>query len=186
MPHHPSEEFAAVEGRWDVKDMVPVRVRRWATELEAAGHLTNQSPLILAAIMDRESLGGDALNPSGPSGTGDGGHGLGLMQIDRRYHRTFAAAQGPDGVELWSTPAWNVLMGAQILAYNLKRFGSNPAALPQAIASYNASERRVRASIEAAGNPTGDALVSAVDSVTTGGNYVSTVLTAARSWGWVG
>ena len=47
------------------------------------------SPAIIAAIGSRESVWGRVLSPPGPKGTGDGGHGRGLMQIDDRYHKDF-------------------------------------------------------------------------------------------------
>lgn len=43
-----------------------------------------------AAMGWQESRWGDALTPwNDPCGTGDGGHGRGLFQIDDRYHRAF-------------------------------------------------------------------------------------------------
>ncbi|MGK7890010.1 MAG: SH3 domain-containing protein [Leptolyngbyaceae cyanobacterium] len=44
---------------------------------------------VIAGIGSRESAWGRFLSPIGPAGTGDGGHGRGLMQIDDRYHATF-------------------------------------------------------------------------------------------------
>ncbi|NEQ96325.1 MAG: SH3 domain-containing protein [Cyanothece sp. SIO2G6] len=47
------------------------------------------APSVVAGIGSRESAWGRFLSPTGPSGTGDGGHGRGLMQIDDRYHPSF-------------------------------------------------------------------------------------------------
>ena len=62
------------------------------------------SPFLLAGFMEQESDYGRALTPPGPTGTGDGGHGRGLMQIDDRAHPEFIAKVGADGKPLWQDP----------------------------------------------------------------------------------
>lgn len=155
----------------------PPRIMRWLLPLSIAELATGIDARLLGAIMDRESLGGEQLKPKGPMGVGDGGHGRGLMQIDDRYHKSFVGTLMPDGTPAWTHPVENVLRGARILQWNLQHFDGR---WPCAVAAYNASPKRVR---EVAGELHGDALVSAVDAVTTHGNYVSDVLTRARGWG---
>lgn len=156
----------------------PSRVNRWALEFQAAQMAFGVDPFVLAAICDRESLGGTVLQPKGPAGVGDRGRGHGLMQIDSTYHPTFLAAVGPDGRALWQSPTWNILYGAALLAANL---ASLDGSYPAAIASYNASLARVLKVLQL--GKEGNDLVAALDHLTTGGNYVSDVLTRARLYG---
>lgn len=159
-------------------DKTPERVRRWAPEFEAAEKAFGTDAYVLAAICDRESLGGAMLQPKGPTGVGDRGRGHGLMQIDVSYHPTFLSASGPDGRPMWQSPTWNILYGAALLAANLTALGGN---YPAAIASYNASIGRVLKVLQL--GKEGNDLVAALDHLTTGGNYVSDVLTRARLYG---
>lgn len=148
---------------------LPPRLARWARHLTAAAALYELDALLLAAIMDRESLGGDALNPKGPDGTGDNGHGRGLMQIDDRTHRRFTDAADDVGRELWADPAVNVLYAARLLSRNLR---SSDGDEDMAIAAYNAGmQRAFRATRNA--DPSGRR--AALDAITTGRNYVSDV-----------
>jgi hypothetical protein len=70
---------------------LPLRLAQWAVEIHFAAALYRLDPLVLAAIVERESRGGEALSPPGPAGVGDGGHGRGLMQIDDRWHGLFVS-----------------------------------------------------------------------------------------------
>lgn len=158
----------------------PPRIRRWALQLELAQKAWGVDPLVVGAIIDRESWGGELLVPRGPAGVGDSGHGRGLMQVDDRYHKGFLAAREPGGTEMWASPTWNVLYGSALLAANLEALDGN---YPAAIAAYNASLSRVFKVLTTSGME-GDALVGALDALTTGHNYVSDVLTRARSWGY--
>jgi soluble lytic murein transglycosylase-like protein len=128
----------------------------------------------MAAIVDRESLGGDALSPRGnPAGVGDKGNGLGLAQIDARYHHRFCVAAFDTGELLWTDPTFNILYGARLLRRNFDATGS----WPIAIASYNAGLARVTRAAKLATPPGSlDAVIEAIDKVTTGGDYVSDVL----------
>lgn len=156
---------------------LPTRLARWADQLAAAELCYGIDPHLLAAILDRESLGGDALRPPGPAGTGDGGNGHGLGQIDGRYHRTFVAARGPDGVELWKDPAFNILFAAKLLRMNMDTVGQDQAA---AVVAYNASMKRVLDVCRRL--PPGPDRVRELDALTTGGNYVSSVLAKRDSF----
>lgn len=50
---------------------LPARLGQYSSQLLAAAAKYNVSPFALAAVMDEESRGGDALIPRGPGGTGD-------------------------------------------------------------------------------------------------------------------
>jgi transglycosylase-like protein with SLT domain len=163
---------------------MPQRVARWLPHARAAELVYGVDAHLLLAIVDRESNGGEALHPRGPGGTGDGGHGHGLGQIDDRYHSTFLAAKGPDGALLWTDPAFNLLYAAKLLALNIHMFdgsGVNPQ-LP-AIAAYNVLAKRVREVVRALPRPvTDEVVVAALDALTTGHNYVSDVLVRRKSY----
>lgn len=117
---------------------------------------------LLAAVIDHESRWGALLSPKGPGGTGDRGNGLGLGQIDRRYHAAWAASVA------WWEPQLNIDKAAEVLASKFRRFGLNTAA---ALAAYNASEDRVAKAIAEGKDP---------QSVTTRGAYVDEVMARLR------
>lgn len=70
-------------------------------------------PEIIAAMMSRESRCGLALIPKkpggNPAGTGDAGHGHGLMQIDDRSHKSFIDSGK------WKDPKENIYYGVKVL-----------------------------------------------------------------------
>jgi len=105
---------------------------------------------LLLAIASRESRMGLALSADG---TGDRGNGIGIMQIDRRYHRGFTGSHSPFDHQA------NINYGAEYLAKLFREFGGNTT---QAVAAYNAGPQKVRTAIYAGLPP---------DSVTTGGDY---------------
>lgn len=147
--------------------LLPPRIARWRRELAAASLATGVDPVLLAAIMDRETNGGDAkgYEPRGsPAGTGDGGHGRGLMQIDDRAHAAFCSG------DLWRRSDFNVLYGAHVLKEALYAFSGRE--LP-ALCAYNAGAVRVRRAMGAGRTP---------DSVTTGGDYGTDVLSRRDVW----
>jgi soluble lytic murein transglycosylase-like protein len=122
---------------------------------------------ILAAICWRESLFGDALTPKGPGGTGDGGHGRGLMQVDDRYHKDFCAT------DAWKDPYRNITKGAEILHDAVGFFAQRGFAGPMlwrcAIAGYNAGCGAVLRAVQNSAPPNPDI-------ATTGYDYSSWVL----------
>jgi hypothetical protein len=152
---------------------LPPHISRWKSQLEAAELCFGVDPFILAAIIDRESLGGKALNPPTAGGTGDGGHGRGLGQIDDRYHRSFVDAMFDDGAFLWRDPTFNILYAARLLKRNLDASDGDYAT---AIAAYNCGLKRAR---YAAGASQGETRIAALNAVTTGRDYVTDVF--ARS-----
>jgi soluble lytic murein transglycosylase-like protein len=142
----------------------PRRLEQWRAELEAAAAQTGLAIELIAAIMDRESLGGAALTPQGPTGTGDFGHGRGLLQVDDRAFPDFAAEPSQ-----WQNPRTNIAFGARILARNVQAFHGD---IPCGIAAYNAGIRRVHRLILMVPDPS----IEQLDQLTTGRDYVSDVL----------
>ncbi len=153
---------------------VPPRIERWRSVVEPLALLYRLDPLLVLALLDRESLGGDALTPKGPAGTGDHGHGRGLMQIDDRAHKRFVGAVDDLGRPLWQDPAFNVHYGCRLLRRNLDSLNGYVAG---ALASYNAGLGRVRSVLARLPADATDAQrQAAVDSVTTGRDYATDVL----------
>lgn len=155
---------------------------KWANELAqvAASMRTPDTALDfaldLAAIMDRESLGGDALKPPGPAGTGDWtprhgkmppdgkGWGRGLMQLDYAAHPELMDKTMPDGTPAWENPLENIKAGALIYHHNLLHFNGDKI---KAFAAYNTGIGNVQSSIEKGLDP---------DTTTAHGNYGKDVL----------
>lgn len=137
---------------------LPPRLAPYGILFAVAGAKYGIDPFLLAAICDRESNGGLALTPPGPSGTGDGGHGRGLMQVDDRAHATWVHTHQ------WQDPATNIDMGARILAGCIAEF---PRALSSAVAAYNCGAGNVRRALLEG---------LSVDHLTTGRNYSADVL----------
>jgi soluble lytic murein transglycosylase-like protein len=157
-----------------VAGRLPPRLARWATFFDAAARTYSLDPFFLAAICDRESLGGDALTPPGPTGVGDSGHGRGLMQLDDRAQAQFCAERLGDGTPTWQDAESNILAGAKVLFIALQALGSD---YPAAVCAYNAGVNTARQALAALpAEATADQRVAALDRHTTGGNYVSDVL----------
>lgn len=158
---------------------LPPHLDRWYLCFQAAHMQTGVDPYLLAAICDRESAGGEALTPKGPAGTGDKGHGRGLMQIDDRYHLSFIAARDGRGIALWQVPAFNILYAARLLT---QMWGSLHI-WPAAIAAYNAGASMARGALAALSpDAPQEAIVAALDRVTAHGDYVSDVLRRRGQW----
>lgn len=158
-----------------LQSRLPQRLAQWAPQMLAAELCYGVDPYTMAAILDRESRGGDLLLPRGPAGTGDRGHGHGLAQIDDRSHASFLEAKFPNGKSLWQDPAFNILYGAKLLWLNLKATEGDSLV---SIAGYNcglgAARRAVKEKFPLDG--TEEQKIAALDSVTASGNYLSDVL----------
>lgn len=89
----------------------------------------------LAGIMWRESAFGLALSPPGPTGTGDNGHGRGLMQIDDRSFPDFTSSDD------WMDPYQNIKQGAAVLTAAVNYFSKTPASSVFTIRSMGLSAR---------------------------------------------
>lgn len=158
---------------------LPPRLAKWLPQFEAAERCYGVPVAILAAVCDRETRGGEACTPKGPAGTGDGGHGRGLMQIDDRFHHRFVVARFDDGAEIWTDPAFNILYGARLLA----RVYGVTGRWAVALCAYNSGASRAIRILKSLQEPTDEELWAALDKVTTGGNYVSDCLGKAARFG---
>jgi soluble lytic murein transglycosylase-like protein len=154
-------------------DILPPRLSTWRNEIAAACLAYAIDPLLVAAIMDRESLGGTALVPQGARGTGDHGHGRGLMQIDDRAHE-FVQYRDDAGRFLWQDPAFNVLYAVRLLDRNIMQLGGD---MPAGVAAYNCGAGRVRKALSALAPATPYLeRLAALDKLTANGDYVTDVL----------
>jgi len=121
---------------------------------------------ILAGIIHRESAGGLTLKPPGPAGTGDGGHGRGLCQIDDRYYPRFCAGED------WKDPFLNISLAKEIIEgnyyYLIKTYSTSAdtvdfeKTMTMACAAYNCGLGGVKRGMKAG---------YGYDHFTTGGNY---------------
>lgn len=153
------------------------RAALYAQQIAAAASATGVDPSIIAGLGDRETLWGLLTSPKGSGGTGDFGHGHGLMQIDDRTWASWLASND------WTDPYTNILKGAQIYAagyQQLQSAGVDPSILAKAAAcAYNAPIGNVLGAIQAGNDP---------DTVTTGpapglpGNYGSDVMARAAKY----
>lgn len=126
--------------------MTPFNIASWRTGVDRN---------LLLAVASRESNMGMTLDGNY---LGDSGYGMGLMQVDRRYHPQFAATVHP------GEHSKVVLKGAQILKEELNRFNGNKYA---ALAAYNTGAGDVQYALQTGTDP---------DLFTTGKNYAKDVL----------
>jgi soluble lytic murein transglycosylase-like protein len=110
---------------------------------------------LLLAIASRESRMGLALDENW---TGDHGYGIGIMQIDKRYHGGFTQAHRNDDHQA------NIHYGAGFLASLVQAFDGD---ILHAVAAYNSGETRVRNAMNAGLDP---------NIVTTGRDYARDVI----------
>lgn len=164
---------------------LPARLSQWSVHFAAAQLEFGVDPFVLAAICDRESLGGEALKPKGQAGKGDfkdgEGRAHGLMQIDRRFHATFLAMTLSDGRHAWMDAGWNIRYGASLLAHNLARAHGD---YSLAIAGYNADFNRCKRALDGltGGKDMDKRRIRVLDECTTGKDYLSDVLARAKSY----
>lgn len=145
-------DFAKAEA---FKLALPSQVARWAPQILIAAQKYNVDPWVLALIMYRESLGGDALKPPGPTGTGDFiprkpgslyykyanpatglppdglGWGRGLMQVDYGVHIDWFKSGAN-----WQDAQTNINKGAELFAEKLRFFSAPSSGKPIAVESW--------------------------------------------------
>jgi hypothetical protein len=152
---------------------LPSRLIRWAPQFLAANICYGVDPFLLAAICDRESLGGEALTPKGPKGTGDHGHGRGLMQIDDRTHHGFIHGKFDEGTPLWHDPTFSILYAGRLLYRNILYCGQLEEC---GVAAYNCGVGRVRIALTNFTQLTTlEQRIRVLNKLTTGGDYVTDV-----------
>jgi Bacterial SH3 domain/Transglycosylase SLT domain len=151
------------------EDLAAANPYKTAVTQAAAPYSSWLKPSILAAIGSRESAWGLVL---AADGTGDGGHGRGIMQIDDRYHQDFINNND------WRNPGVNIKYAVDnVLADYYSYLSRNTSLkgfdlLRGAIASYNAGPQNVVDAVNAGLD---------VDAYTTGKDYSWDVIQRA---GW--
>jgi hypothetical protein len=154
--------------------------------IEAIARSYDLAPAVVGGVISRESGAGRLLGKGGnPPGTGDRGHGRGLMQADDRFWKGLLNLDAHGGEEdAWRYPAFNIAFGCWLLHNNLaavrKRFPAvkEEQALRAALAAYNCGLGKVMQALEQGRN---------VDAGTTGGDYGRDVLARAewlKQKGW--
>lgn len=154
------------------QSVIPADAEPYASVILQVSNEEGIDPFIIVALGDRESRWGRLLIPQGPAGVGDYGHGHGLMQIDDGRWGDWLAASD------WRDPYTNVKKGAQILKSAISYLAAQGITggdlQVAALAAYNAGEVRVAAAYAAGG-------IDAVDAVTTGADYGSSVNSVAAT-----
>lgn len=157
------------------------RAEAYRAAIEAEARRNELPAAVIAGVGSRESGWGIYLTPRGPAGTGDSGHGHGLMQIDDRYH---AFARRGD----WQNASSNIAYGAELLRQYIDRMedysqgeglGTNLMQLRAGLAAYNGGPSGVRRALRFGRDP---------DTQTTGGDYSRDVLSRAgyfQRHGWI-
>lgn len=151
---------------------IPAEAQPYADVILRVSREKGVDPFIIVAIGMRESRWGTRLSPPGPGGTGDGGHGRGIMQIDDRSFGVWLLTNN------WTDPYTNVAKGTDILKAKMAYVQSHSNLtgadlLEAAIAAYNTGEGNVVKSINAGMPP---------DTTTTGGDYSADVIAKASDY----
>jgi soluble lytic murein transglycosylase-like protein len=147
----------------------------------AIAHSYNLPPNLVAGIVSRESGAGLLLGKGGnPSGTGDRGHGRGLMQADDRFWKGFLNLDASGGEEdAWKYPAFNIAFGCWLLRKNIRLaqgyWPNKPVDfwVHAAVAGYNCGMGNVHAAVDSG---------HGVDSRTFGKDYSTDVMDRRAVW----
>jgi hypothetical protein len=154
------------------------QLQKYAAEVRNLAARYGIPASVIAGMGSRESRWGLALTPPGPAGTGDHGHGRGLLQIDDRWHPAFVQSGQ------WKLPAENLRYGCALLrsfidTFTTKyRWSPGLQTLRAAVAGYNCGPRRVYEAWQAGQD---------LDYFTAGRNYSADVLSRAgwfQLYGW--
>jgi soluble lytic murein transglycosylase-like protein len=148
-----------------------VAFKQYQSIVEYTANQMKILPSIVAGIGSRESHWGLALTPPGPTGTGDKGHGRGLMQVDDRWH--IEHTSGED----WKNPLIHITYAVKLLRWSIDTFAtktgtSGNTALYYGIAAYNCGVGNAMKAYQ---------LGQDFDYLTTGRDYARNVLSRA---GW--
>lgn len=153
-----------------LEQRLPAHLLQWAPQFLMAELCFGVDPFLMAALCERESQGGEALDPHGAGGVGDAGHGKGLFQIDDRGHGAFTVSHFDDGTPLWAQPTLNAAYAAWLYSRNLTHCGGDDII---AIAAYNCGLTKAIRAVN--GIATTSRKIAALDAITTH-KYVSGVL----------
>lgn len=152
------------------------RAEAYRAAIEAEARKNELPAAVIAGVGSRESGWGIYLTPRGPAGTGDSGHGHGLMQIDDRYHEFARSGE-------WQNATANIAYGAELLRQYIDRMEDYSRGglmqLRAGLAAYNGGPGDVRRALRFGRDP---------DTETTGGDYSRDVLSRAgyfQRHGWL-
>ncbi|MCH2045042.1 MAG: peptidoglycan-binding protein [Saprospiraceae bacterium] len=172
-PANPETAYQTSYAKWDRSLLKQLEeLKKYGNTVKKVAQKYDIPPAVIAGIGSRESHWGLALTPPGPSGTGDHGHGRGLLQIDDRWHVPFVESGK------WAVAKENIVYGAAVLKncmnYFVKKAGWKPGfkLIKAGCAGYNCGPRRAW---------DGYRMGYGVDYYTTGRNYSKDVLERA---GW--
>jgi hypothetical protein len=173
MPLDPEKTFQTSYAKWDKNLLKQLdEFKKYEATVGQVALKYEIPPSIIAGLGSRESHWGLALNPVGPEGTGDHGHGRGLLQIDDRWHVPFVESGK------WSNARDNIIYGGAVLK-NCMNFFVKKAAWPMSyklikagVAGYNCGPRRAWEGLQ---------MGHGLDYYTTGRDYSSNVIERA---GW--
>lgn len=103
------------------KAVIPPVAQPYADIILAVAEEQGISAFLIVQIGYRETQWGTSsyLSQLGPAGTGDGGHGRGLMQIDDRSNAAWLAAND------WTDPYTNITKGVKILKGKMSFLNGN-------------------------------------------------------------
>ena len=150
--------------------MTESELEYWPVVQQVASEMAIPVPYLVLAIGARESGWGSFLSPTGPTGTGDGGHGRGLMQIDDRAFPKWCLQRQDDGSFTWQDPVENIRQGCRVIRSAWLQLLSWPAT----ICAYNAGTT-IAAYVDR-NFPPGEVPLAAYDAHTTGNDYVAWVI----------
>ena len=156
------------------KAALPTAAQKYGDEILQASREYNVSPALTYALGDRESGWGVYLSPKNdPGGTGDSGHGHGLMQIDDKTWGDWLSQND------WTDPLTNIRKGLDIFTTQMQTISDayggkiDPGVLARmAIVAYN---HGVSGALKNAENG------ADYDTGTTGGNYSADVISKMDS-----
>ncbi len=159
--------------RWAFEAVISDAAAQYSDVILRVAGEKDVDPFLIVALGERETHWGTGAGyyPAGsPAGTGDNGHGRGLMQIDDRTWASWINSHN------WGDPYTNISKGVEILKANLAYFAgkgiTDDLQLRAALAAYNHGPGNVWNNIQNNRD---------VDSGTAGGNYSSWVATELAS-----